>query len=245
MKSNQRKNATRRKLTVTSRHDKFISTYLKAKHPEVFREADRFYTQLDERYPEKRDLRKTMEFLNITAAVTNINEHYYRNKLSKKLERNPNANKMVLEIPLLDQSTLTNNEEVNVHATTVIPEVNVHATPVIPEVNVHATAVIPEVNVHATAVIPEVNVHATPVIPEEVNESPLVIPDHVYEDLVRELTKDPGLKAIFDDMNDIDLSEEHQPVAEVENIIQESCQDPDTDMDEPTPLEWELYTLGY
>ena len=146
MEPRQRKNATRRKLTVTSKHDKFISSYLKAKHPEVYNQADQLYVELDEKYPMKRDLRKTLEFLHVTAGINNINEYYY---------------------------------------------------------------------------------------------------DHIYEDLVRELRNDPDLKAIFDDMNDINLSEEHQTVAEIENIIQDMCQNPDTNMDEPTPLEWELYTLGY
>ena len=256
MEAKERKNMTRRKLTATSKHDKFISTYLKVKHPEIYREADLFYTELDERYPEKRDLRKTIEFLHNTEGIDNFKEYYYRNKVSKRAQQNPNNDNMVLRIPLLDNNTLTAIPEVNVHATTVIPEVNVHATTVIPEVNVHATTAIPEVNVHATTAIPEVNVHATTVIPEvnvhattaipEVKEPPLVIPDHIYEDLVRELRNDPDLQAIFEDMNDINLSEDHQPVDnEVENIIQDLCQNPDTNMDEPTPLEWELYTLGY
>ena len=247
MESKQRKNTTRRLLTLTSKHDRFISAYLKAKYPEVYGEADEFFTQLNKLYPDKRDLRKTIEFLRITAGIKNLNEYYYRNKISKRLEKNHTADNMVLEIPLLNQNTLTNNqnEEVNESPLVIPEEVNVHANElplVIPE----------EVNVHANEpplVIPEeVNVHA--------NEPPLVIPDHLYEDLIQELRKDPDLRAIFKDMNDVDLSQEHQPIPEtipeVENInhlIQELCEDSDThnvlNIDEPTPLEWELYTLGY
>ena len=274
MDSKQRKNNTRRRLTATSKHDKFISTYFKIKYPQIYCEADHHYTELNERYPQKRDLRKTVEFLHITGDAYDFKELYYRNKLSKRTQQNPNNDNMVLRIPLLDNNVLPTIPEVNVHATTAIPEVNVHATTAIPEVNVHATTAIPEVNVHATTAIsevnvhattaipevnvhatttisevnvhattaiPEVNVHATTAIPEKVNEAPLVIPDHVYEDLLQQLSNDPDLRAIFDDMNDINLCEDHQPIDEVENIIDDLCQNPD----EPTSLEQELYTLGW
>ena len=249
MENKQRKNTARRILSIKSKHDRFISGYVKAKHPEAYMEAEEFYMQLNKTYPDKRDLCKTIEFLRITAGVKNINEYYYRNKVFKRKEKNHTVDNMVLEIPLLNHNTLTNNqtEEVNVHA----------------------------------------------------NESPLVIPDSLYEDLVQELRNDPDLYAIFNDMNNVDLSQEHQAIVEtipevenipifndmnnvdlsqehqaivetipevenipgkehaltVENItdlIQELCEDPDTynifnsmDIDEQTPLERDLFALGY
>ena len=242
MGSKERKNTTRRLLTLTSKHDRFISTYLKAKHPDVYSEADELYTELNKLYPDKRDLRKTIEFLHITSGIKNINEYYYRNRVSKKTEKNHITDNMLLEIPLLNQNTLTNNQN---ESPMVIPqEINVHTD--------ESPTVIPqEINVHtdeSPMVIPqEINVHtdeSPTVIPQEINvhtdESPMVIPDKIYEDLLRELRKDPDLHAIF---NDFDLSEEDQAipetVPELENI------DDILNIDEQTPLEWELYTLGY
>ena len=227
MGSKERKNTTRRLLTLTSKHDRFISTYLKAKHPDVYSEADGLYTELNKLYPDKRDLRKTIEFLHITSGIKNINEYYYRNRVSKKTEKNHITDNMLLEIPLLNQNSLTNNQN---ESPTVIPqEINVHTD--------ESPTVIPqEINVHtdeSPMVIPqEINVHT--------DESPMVIPDKIYEDLLLELRKDPDLHAIF---NDFDLSEEDQAipetVPELENI------DDILNIDEQTPLEWELYTLGY
>ena len=75
MESKQRKNTTRRMLTLTSKHDRFIASYLKAKHPQVYGEADEFFTQLNKLYPDKRDLRKTVEFLHATTGITNFIEY--------------------------------------------------------------------------------------------------------------------------------------------------------------------------
>ena len=231
MESKQRKNTTRRMLTLTSKHDRFIASYLKAKHPQVYGEADEFFTQLNKLYPDKRDLRKTVEFLHATTGITNFSEYYYRNKISKRVEKKHIADNMLLEIPLLSQGTSTNNEneEENTH-----PNESPSPLVISEEVNTHVS--------ESPLVISEkVNTH--------VSESPLVISDHLYEDLIRELRKDPDLHAIFKDIGDVDISQQDQPVAEtipnVENLIQELCQDPDLNMDEPTPLEWELYALGY
>ena len=256
MESKQRKNTTRRMLTLTSRHDRFIASYLKAKHPQVYDEADEFYMQLNQMYPEKRDLRKTVEFLHATTGITNFSEFYYKNKISKRVEKKHITDNMLLEIPLLGQGTVTNNEneEENTHANESHEEENTHANESHEEENTHVNESHEEENTHA-------NESPSPlVIPEQLNthvsESHLVLSDQVYEDLVRDLMKDPDLRAIFKDFDDVDISQEDQPVSsdqikpqnmkfELENLIQELCQDPDLNMDEPTPLEWELYSSGY
>ena len=107
-----------------------------------------------------------------------------------------------------------------------------------------------------------------------VHEAPLPIPDPVYQNLLQELSNDPDLYAIFNDMNTsgddiIDLPDEQHvtieqpdeqpdesiPDTPFEDIVHELCEDPQLrdildDMDigeynEQTPLERELANLGY
>ena len=61
------------------------------------------------------------------------------------------------------------------------------------------------------------------------------IPEQVYEDLVRELTQDPQLKAIFDDIEIHDDTEDPELKAIFDDINHE----------EQTPLEIELNELGW
>ena len=232
-KKNQRKNTVRRMLTLSSRHDRFIATYIKAKHPDVYTEADEMYTFLKEVYPNKRDLRKVPEFLQLTTGVKSINAHYYKNRLSKKTEQNNhNTYNMVLEIPLLNQNALTMNQ--NELSTTIPEETSVptdELSTTIPEETSVPTDELSTIIPEETSVPTD---ELSTIIPEETNvptdEPQLIIPDKIYEDLLSEIRSDPDLKAIF---NDFDVLEEDQVILEHGSI------------DEPSPLEWELHNLGY
>ena len=196
MEKNQRKNTVRRNLTLSSRHDRFISAYVKAIHADIYSKADEMYTFLKEVYPDKRDMRKVPEFLLLTTGVKNINAHYYKNKMSKKTEQNNhNTDNMVLEIQLVNQDELS----------TIIPR----------QTNVPTGEL-------STIIPKETNVptdELSTIIPKETNvptdEPQLIIPDKIYEDLLSELRSDPDLNAIF---NGFDVSEEDHVIAEYESI---------------------------
>ena len=205
MERTQQKKNARKNLRKKDRHDRFISAYVKAKHPQIYMEAEEFYEQIDKHNPGKRDLCKTVEFLQITTRFKTFTEYYKRKKsgLNSKRKNQPVDN-MVLNIPLLKHKKVT--EEVNA------------SEPNGSEPNA--------------------------------SEPPLAIPDHLYQDLLQEIRNDPDLYAI---LNDMDIPEVEN-IAEFVNIPEDENQQLWTDqdlcdilssVDEQTPLEKELLTLGY
>ena len=223
MEKNQRKNSIRRLLTATDKHDRFISTYVKNKHPDIYDQAQQVYTDLNQIYPWKRDLRKTIEFQRITQGGTNIYQQYYTDKHLKKTQEKSYTDKMLLEIPLLNckQTSMdTPQESSDLHADETS---TVTRQPVIPQESS---------DLHADETS---TVTRQPVIPQESSDlhadEALSIPNNTLEDVISELRRDPDLKAIF---SDFDISDEDDLMQE---IIHYS--------DEETPLEWELHNLGY
>ena len=220
----QQKSIARQKLSFKNRHDRFISEYIKARHSSVYREAEGFFNQVLVENPERRDLTKTHEFLVATTAFKNHEQYYYRKKTQSKLNYN-----MELKIPLLGQDTTTS--------------VNVTEQPlVIPDLsNSEQPLVIPDrSNSEQPLVISNLSNSEQPlVIPDRSNsEQPLVIPDNIYQDLIKELSSDPELYSIF---NDINIPETTKP--ENINTLQELC---DTmELNEQTALERELAGLGF
>ena len=241
----------RRLLTSTDKHDRFISTYVQMKHPDIYTEAECFYTHLDQIYPEKRDLRKTAEFLHDTQGVGSVYQHYYRNRCHKKKTNSPDN--MMLKIQFLDQNQIPMGmlQRKNAHASEVpmvtdisstvpdvhadepssIPDVHTDESSTVPDVHADEPSSIPDVHTDESSSIPDVHADEPSSIPDVHADEPLCIPDNVYQDLLRELRKDPDLKAIF---NEFESSEE-------DDIIDELI----PHADEETPLEWELHNLGY
>ena len=78
---------------------------MKAKYPKQYEEAEELYEQLNQRYPEKRDLTKTSEFLSATtnySTFTDLYRHRYKmKKTNQKEKRTPETTEMVLQIPLM------------------------------------------------------------------------------------------------------------------------------------------------
>ena len=57
-----RENEIRRNDTAQRRSDKVIVGYIKALHPKIYNEASRFYDEVNEANPQKKDLTKTKEY---------------------------------------------------------------------------------------------------------------------------------------------------------------------------------------
>ena len=234
MEKHKQKNKARRLLTSTDKHDRFISSYFKNKYPDIYAEAEEFYTCLDQIYPLKRDLRKTAEFLHMTNGVTTIQQQYYKNKCLKKTKENHSTDNMMLHIPLLnyDETSTHIRQQINAHTgeTSTVTGISQESSG-IPDVHADESSGIPDVHADESLSIPDVHADESLSIPDVHADESLSIPDKVYEDLIFELRKDPHLKAIF---NDFESSEE-------DDIMQELI----PHSDEETPLEWELHNLGY
>ena len=144
---------------------------MKAKHPDLYQEAEQLYEQLNERYPEKRDLTKTLEFLNYTTQYFTFTDLYrdrYKKKKATPKEKvtpeTQTSTEMVLEIPLMssDDANKTTSRQ-------------------------------------------------------EDDDQAICIPEDTYNMLVDELTRDPQLYNVFNDMTDNTLR--HQQ--DVDEIIRQ------------------------
>ena len=257
MDKNQRKNIRRRKLTQTHQRTQFIAAYTEALHPDIYNKADEMYEELKKLHPDKRDVRKTPQFLSLTTGTKSLNSYYYKKKVSKKT-RQEKFDNMVLTIPLekyTDQLKSINPDETSA-STLELKSINPDETSAS---TLELTSIYPDETSASTLELTSINpdetnpptVVLTSINPDETNLSTVVLtstnpdetnapageltsgimPDHIYNDLLAELAKDPDLTNIFNDFDDI--------LKEDDIIIDYQ------DMDEPTPLEWELHNLGY
>ena len=224
MDKNQRKNRRRRQLTQTHQRALFIAEYTQTLHPDIYNKADQMYEELKELHPDKRDIRKTPQFLSLTTGTKSLNSYYYKKKMLKKT-RFEKLDTMVLEIPL---TSINNPDETN-PSTLELTSIN-NPDETNPSTLELTTINNPDETNASTLELTSIN------NPDETNPSTGelttsdIMPDHIYKHLLSELTKDPDLTKI---LNDFESLEEDDIIVDYQNI------------DEPTPLEWELHNLGY
>ena len=81
MKGIDRKNHWRRIEATKVREQRIITGYVEINHPEVYKEASNFYNLLNEKYPCKKDLRKTNEYEWMKTKIPGeITKKYYQRK---------------------------------------------------------------------------------------------------------------------------------------------------------------------
>ena len=100
------KKAARHVRSKAARHDRFIAAYIMKKNKEVYAEAKQLYDDLDKKYPEKRDLTKTDEFLHKTTGYTSfyqMSRAKAKYQVQKQKPDNQKTKGMSLEIPLMDK----------------------------------------------------------------------------------------------------------------------------------------------
>ena len=103
MKRIEQKRVARHIRSVDARHDRLITAYIKKKHPEVYEEAHRYYETLNLKYPSKRDLTKTGEFLQFATGYSTFIEYYNRARVTdQKTKKHTVDDNMTLRIPLMD-----------------------------------------------------------------------------------------------------------------------------------------------
>ena len=100
------KRSSRHARSIKIKRDRVISLYVKTKHPEVYQDAERIYQMLDKRYPKKRDLTKTSEFLSLTTTYSTFTDlyrdTYKKRKADQKEKTIPGTQEMRLEISLMN-----------------------------------------------------------------------------------------------------------------------------------------------
>ena len=109
-KLNKRKK-TRTEREKANRQARFIEDYIKARHTDVYAQADKAYKDIQSNNKSKKDLRKTDEFIRLTTQYKNLRQYYERpNKTGTKQHTDNTATKqytdnMVLNIQLMDEGT--------------------------------------------------------------------------------------------------------------------------------------------
>ena len=172
---------------------------MKANYPKQFGEAEELYEQLNKKYPEKRDLTKTSEFLTATtkhSTFTDLYRHRYKvKKTSQKEKHTPETTEMVLQIPLMAANDITTSSQGD----------NASMSS-----NNDEALSIPEdtYNMLTTSSQGDNASMSTN------NDEALSIPEDTYNMLVEDLLKDPELRNVFNDMTDSHDTQRHQQDAD-------------------------------
>ena len=199
MKGTDRKNHWRRIEATKVREQRIITGYVEIKHPEVYKEAANFYHLLNEKYPCKKDLRKTNEYEWLKAEIPGeITKKYYQRKkpypdmnqkvsveINKPSDK-PNDN-MQLIIPLMENPI-----------TTTVQPVETSVDPPVESMNIDKAA---ETQMEQTDKGETSDLW-------RIEESELIdpIPNDMIEEIITNLRQDPDLNSLFDDI-DIEIDE--------------------------------------
>ena len=103
----EQKRSARHIRVAKTKHDRFVSAYLKNVYPNQYAEAELQYEKLNRKYPTKRDLTKTTEYLKLSTGYDTFVE-YYRAQSAERAQKPEKKNTtqemcISLEIPLMDK----------------------------------------------------------------------------------------------------------------------------------------------
>ena len=214
---NCRKNRWRRQEFVKVRQQRVITGYVEKKYPEVYKEATEFYNFLNDKYPDKKDLRRTNEYEWLKTGISGetTKKFYKRNKRTTTAKEHGDG--MQLVIPLMtytgetSQSTLVNDEQPHL-AETAVNEEQIQIETVVNDEQPHLaeTAVNEEqiqietaVNEEQPLIEPAETVVGTSNFEPFVNEE---IPDRIIREIMDNLQQDPYLEDFFSTI-DIEFDE--------------------------------------
>ena len=177
----QRKNFWRREESARVRESRIITGYVKYKHPEVFSEAKEFYDELNELYPNKKDLRRTNEFEWLKTGTGTKQRKFYERKRKDQKKKKDVTDNMMLRIPLLNQ------QETATRTAEIVQETAAET----------GTAEMPQ----ETTAGPGTEETEIPVVIEPQEVMLPSISDEIIEDIMNGLREDPDIQNIFDDLD--------------------------------------------
>ena len=169
----------------------FVEEYVREKYHSVYSEALKFYTALDVLYPQKNDLRKTVEFRRWKQVLADGNDSETPVIPPDEADQNQShsidepdqqrGDNMVLRIPLLPQPSSSQTS----------PSENLSETPIEtpPEIPPPRPLTPPEVGAEVTVEMPPLGLLAGP---ENI--------DQRIQEIIEELQNDPDLEGIFDNL---------------------------------------------
>ena len=166
---------------VLKRQSIFVKEYVRIKYVEVYSEAMKFYSALDQVHPQKKDLPRTQEFRSWRATFNNNNNKKKSTAVTSQTVQQPIDN-MVLKIPLLPLSSATPPQS--------SVELTVQSQPEIPPETVDMTTA--ELQL---ATPPEIGAETTVEMPIEMPHDFEITDDRIQE-IIAELNNDPDLNGI-------------------------------------------------
>ena len=240
----------RREDTRRKRKERVMCAYVKHAHPTVYKEMCNIYEDLNGRYPNTRDLRKTTHFINLKKKIEKEKKPSRKNTreftLKIPLRRATTTSPLPSPPAVLPSTPVASSPPAVLPPTpvassppAVLPSTPVASSPpaVLPSTPVASSppAVLPSTPVASSppAVLPSTPVASSPpavLPPAPTASSPLhvlpPIPTDLYQTLLEELQQDPDLWQIFNNF----------PIQEMDTHV---AQDMD-DINDISPLEVEL-----
>ena len=235
----ERRKMTRVAREAASRRAKFIEAYIKAKHVNVYEEADRVYKNIGKNNTGKKDLRKTSEFLLLTTKYKNIRQYYERPNRNAATKQYPDN--MILNIQLMDMCTSQHTSQSQSNPD--MPETTKPTSPPQSQSNPDMAETTEQTSPPQSQSNPdmaETTEQTSPPqsqsnsdMPETMEQTLSLISDPMYQQLIDELRNDPDLNPIFNNMN---LGDDSRPFSDDDDIMELSG----IDIQLQTPLEIEL-----
>ena len=198
---NQRKNRWRKQEFERVRQQRVINGYIERKHPEIYKDAFDFYKFLDQKYPGKKDLRRTNEFEWIKTGISGqTTRRFYTRKEKTTTTTTTIVNdQMKLVIPLMTKTTTKAKSATSQPQADEQPPVETQPTvetqpPVETLPNDEQTLLEPA----------EIVIDSTNTFEPTLNEE---IPDQIIKEIMSGLQNDPYLEDFFSTI-DIEFDEE-------------------------------------
>ena len=184
-----RKCRWRKQEAIRVRKNRVTQGYIEKKYPEIYKEALEFYQFLDEKYPDKKDLRRTNEFEWVKTGISGqtAKKYYARRKTTTTTTTTTVDDRMELIIPLMRKGST------NVGSSQPPTDEQPHAENV-------PSGEMAETVIDTT----DTSNEEIPGIMSTLNQE---IPDHIIEGIMSELRGDSDLETFFQTIN-YDFNEE-------------------------------------
>ena len=195
-----RKNETRKMLSKTNRQARLMMQYVQVKYPDAYNDAEACYETLNAKYPNKRDLTKTIEFVQLNTGATTYAQYYSYRKQQKREQEKKQAqatettttarNDMFdLRIPLLSPEIVENNRSLN------IPEYPEVMTEIVADPDLRT--VFNQLTTPDGETMDTCSSENNTAGPENLNDLVEQLSSENLNDLVDQLIKDPLLDEVF------------------------------------------------
>ena len=252
MNTHEKRRLRDKKRTIEHLRNKFIAKYVEGMHGDIYVEAQELYEDVKRKNPGRKDLTKTIEFMNAVTPHRPIPAYYFvkqrkRSQKTRETTRSTSTTtmpRMVLNIPLMPLvSTSSDVGEQPPSPPHISTSSDVEEQP--PSPHISTSSDVGEQPPSPPHISTSSDVGEQPPSPPHISTSSdvgeqtpqLEIPSGVYTQLLEDLRKDPDLWQILNDFN-TDIGEIGYDHDDTRNDMWDSFEN-------QTPLERELELQGY